>query len=122
MFHQICITEKFRDFLRTVNSQSVYMLHYLLVSRLLWKYASIYFGNIDQVKPLSPMLLWSVLGASDEQLLRLHDSNSALKCEDLTMLVNYAAHKLQCHKLKIDTIYNFINVYMLTVYLLFYIV
>lgn len=63
----------------------------------------------------------SVLGISDAQPLKLPRSNSALKCEDLIMLVKYAVHKLQCYKLKIKTIHRFRNVFMLTVYLFSYI-
>lgn len=38
------------------------------------------------MQALSSPLLWSALGISEEQLLRLPDSNKALKGEDLLML------------------------------------
>lgn len=74
------------------------------------------------MQALSSPLSWLSLGISEEQLLRLPDSNKALKCEDLIMLVNYIVHKAQCVKLKIETIYSFISVCFPTVCIVFYIV
>lgn len=71
------------------------------------------------MQALSSPLLWSVLGISGEQLPW---SNKALKGEDLIMLVNHVVYKHQYDKLKIETIYSFINVCMLTVDIVFYVV